>query len=1111
MNNHKHTGLCRLIALVLTLVMVTGILPVTGLATENTQIIIDQGYARPGDTVQLSVLLQNNTGISNALITLNFDDALELVQVQRGDALPYQFFTEPAAYTSPCNFLWDSLDGEDTADGTLLKLTFRVKNNATAGQDARVWITCGKGDISDAKDQAVDVDLIAGFVEIIDYIPGDVNGDELINGTDISLLRRYIIGDPVTINTLAGDVNGDARLNGTDVVLIRRYIAGGYNVTFKTGRAPCDHPGLTGTAAKAATCTTDGNVAYWHCGSCGRYFADSAAKEELKAIETVIPAPGHTVVVDEAVAPTHDAMGFTEGSHCSVCDTVLVEQETVEKLQPNYHAITYMALYGAESPTPDRYAEHTGLLDLPVPERPGYEFLGWFTSTDGGEVVDYIPKGSTEDYILFAMWEKETYSIYYFEAPENENVDSYTVEDRIVLSAPRWSGLMFSHWTDQSGNVVTEIPKGSSGDLELTAHWTRLRNVTSSGNSKGLLMTYDEETERYYFIYELGIIEHVVLEEVSLGSANLKFNSGATDLTFTLENSVTVSDTIADTIASTVSESISKSTEWEKSYEWGEESSNAHEVSVSASAEFGMGPVTTTIETEYGYTNTSSSSWGKSETSGGSQTVGNETAYTTSSSVSYMKEISSTVVTSFTISKDMPKGYYSYVHAGNVRVFGIVTYDPNQNTFYLDTYSIVDNMHEMMLYYRDVTELNDQSVQPLDYNIPRDRILEIVDDSYFVRYDGNTNDSGQMPLTVHKCGETFTLMPNQFGKTGYTFQEWITEDGENLYRDGAEVSALGSLGEIVTLKADWDPNTYTVNYHANTPGNASGQVTNMPGSTTYTYDTPFTLGAAPSLTGWAFAGWYSDAACTEKLGDGSQAFEAGGLTTQPNATVNAYAKWVSSEMQVTWDANGGLVDGAATKVFTAHFNDEYGALPTPTRGAHVFLGWYLGDEQIAPYTKIVTEGDHTITAKWLRISQTTSYDINYGWWDPDEYELPNERKEVTDSDGVYDHAGGGFSKSTLKAMGYTEFEVTITFDACEVDDGYVDVWVCNSTKGRLDGSNKEFDLRNTHDYNTLTHSFTFSIDLLDEACNFYIEYGANGNGSDDWNLGDATITITAYK
>ena len=53
-------------------------------------------------------------------------------------------------------------------------------------------------------------------------------------------------------------------------------------------------------------------------------------------VDTYVDALGHTEVEDEAVAPTCTKTGLTEGSHCSVCNTVLVEQKTVDKLDHDY-------------------------------------------------------------------------------------------------------------------------------------------------------------------------------------------------------------------------------------------------------------------------------------------------------------------------------------------------------------------------------------------------------------------------------------------------------------------------------------------------------------------------------------------------------------------------------------------------------------------------------------------------------------------------------------------------------------------------------------------------------------------------------------------------------
>ncbi len=71
--------------------------------------------------------------------------------------------------------------------------------------------------------------------------------------------------------------------------------------------------------AVAATCTTAGKTEGKHCSVCNAV---------LVAQQTV-PAKGHTEVIDKAVAATCTTAGKTEGKHCSVCNAVLVAQQTM--------------------------------------------------------------------------------------------------------------------------------------------------------------------------------------------------------------------------------------------------------------------------------------------------------------------------------------------------------------------------------------------------------------------------------------------------------------------------------------------------------------------------------------------------------------------------------------------------------------------------------------------------------------------------------------------------------------------------------------------------------------------------------------------------------------
>ena len=73
---------------------------------------------------------------------------------------------------------------------------------------------------------------------------------------------------------------------------------------------------LAETEAKAATCTEDGNEAYWTCTECGKYFADSKGTKEIEKDSWIIPA-GHKGV-DKITPATKDKDGSVVTT-CSVC------------------------------------------------------------------------------------------------------------------------------------------------------------------------------------------------------------------------------------------------------------------------------------------------------------------------------------------------------------------------------------------------------------------------------------------------------------------------------------------------------------------------------------------------------------------------------------------------------------------------------------------------------------------------------------------------------------------------------------------------------------------------------------------------------------------------
>lgn len=60
--------------------------------------------------------------------------------------------------------------------------------------------------------------------------------------------------------------------------------------TFVGGNAdPANHPSLVRTEAKDATQTAEGNIVYWHCAACDKYFSDAAGTKEIAPADIVIP------------------------------------------------------------------------------------------------------------------------------------------------------------------------------------------------------------------------------------------------------------------------------------------------------------------------------------------------------------------------------------------------------------------------------------------------------------------------------------------------------------------------------------------------------------------------------------------------------------------------------------------------------------------------------------------------------------------------------------------------------------------------------------------------------------------------------------------------------
>ena len=175
---------------------------------------------------------------------------------------------------------------EETAKpGEEVTLSLRTENNPGVGvltlgiqyDESRLALVNGK----DAGLTGWDVKTSAVWI-------GD--NDSTYNGTILNLIFRVL--DTAESGFAAVTVTcdeGDA-YNYSEEPIPFAVVSGGVNVE---GSEPVHTHTLTKTDAVAATCSTDGSIAYWTCSECGKIFSDAAATKEIALADTVVKATGH--------------------------------------------------------------------------------------------------------------------------------------------------------------------------------------------------------------------------------------------------------------------------------------------------------------------------------------------------------------------------------------------------------------------------------------------------------------------------------------------------------------------------------------------------------------------------------------------------------------------------------------------------------------------------------------------------------------------------------------------------------------------------------------------------------------------------------------------------
>ena len=455
----KVFGLIIAIAAIISVVLLTAF--ADGSGSQPMEISVSSAAAFPTETAEITIDLSNHPGITSLKFDVQYDDYLTLTDVKFSSAFG-AYVAAPTPYKNPQRVTFISPLADVAENGNFVTLTFSVAEDAPDNYFAEVNLSCYQNEIYDADFDLVPVSVSNGGVNVIHGIAGDINSDRLVDTRDAILLFRYISGWDVEVDETAVDVTCDGIVDTRDAIILFRYVAG-WDVEIGRGSVVHTHT-LANTAAKAASCTEDGNIEYWQCTSCNKYFSDADGVNEIALADTIITSPGHNTVVDQGYAATCTANGLTDGSHCDSCGETIAIQEVIPAPGHNVvdgactnctykvtHTVVFIvdgSVYRTET------VNHGETIDLPRGPfyQTGYDFVGWVL--DGGDQSWYNEKITVLSDLTFeALYWPSWYNFDFVVDGEIYASEFVRYLDTVTIpDAPSKSGYTFVGWFYADGS-----------------------------------------------------------------------------------------------------------------------------------------------------------------------------------------------------------------------------------------------------------------------------------------------------------------------------------------------------------------------------------------------------------------------------------------------------------------------------------------------------------------------------------------------------------------------------------------------------------------------------------------------------------------------------------
>ena len=267
---------------------------------------------------------------------------------------------------------------------------------------------------------------------------------------------------------------------------------------------------------------------------------------------------------------------------------------------------------------------------------------------------------------------------------------------------------------------------------------------------------------------------------------------------------------------------------------------------------------------------------------------------------------------------------------------------------------------------------------PKNYSGNRTVYAKYAPIDYTIKFNANSGTGTMNNMSFNVTETTKKLTANNFAKQRFGFKGWCTTPNcagnESIVTNEALAVNLNmpADNDVMTLYAQWEPITYTINFDAN------GGTGNMQPMSFTINDTGTTL-SANSFTrdGYSFKYWCPTSNCSDvHYVDNASVFDVNFSNTD---TVTLYAEWDEDIYTITYDLDGGSLASGMTNPGQYTVESADITLNNPTKEGYIFTGWC--DETNPNCTPSGTTmtishgstGNKTFYAKWTPIQYTVVF------------------------------------------------------------------------------------------------------------------------------------------